>query len=175
MNTILEDIAAEIGFTATFKLVIWFGGRRTNIYVPEQPRKGQVLVSIIGLPAATLLSRRWPGRHLNVPTLHAFEVEVRRQEVHRLLSQGATVQETATSVGLTPRRVGQIEAELREAGLLGDPAAAGLGDQAPAMVLTEAAVGGQHEVLRMALADRRRNPKLNGRTLPPRGQRAARN
>lgn len=175
MNTILEDIAAEIGFTATFKLVIWFGGRRTNIYVPEQPRKGQVLVSIIGLPAATLLSRRWPGRHLNVPTLHAFEVEVRRQEVHRLLSQGATVQETATSVGLTPRRVGQIEVELRAAGLLRDPSAVVPDDEAPAMVLTPEAVGGQHEVLRMALVSRRRNPKSNGRTLPPRGQRAARN
>ena len=166
MNTILEDIAVEIGFTATMKLVIWFGGRRATIYVPEQAREGQVLASVIGLPAAARLSKRWPKKYLNVPTMMAFEVELRRQEVHRLLSGGATLEETAASVGITPRRVDQIRAELRRDGLLSDqPASSG----PPVMVLSPEPHLGQHDLLRDALAARR-SSNLNGRPSPPRGR-----
>lgn len=56
MNTTLDDLASVIGFTATLRLSAWLGGV-SNIYVPEVPEEGQLLVRLIGMPAAKALAK----------------------------------------------------------------------------------------------------------------------
>lgn len=118
-NTTLDDIAAEIGFSATLRLVAWFGDDG-NCYVPVNAEDGQLLATLIGLPAARALSARWPGEHLNIPVLSDFEVAIRRGTVAKLLAAGLTTREISHILRVGERRVQQICRELELAGLI-DP------------------------------------------------------
>ena len=121
MNTILDDISAVIGLSATLKLVAWFGDGIANLYVPAVAEEGQLLPKIIGLPAAKLLSNEWPKKHLNIPRLHNYEVEMRKRAIARMLEKGYTLREVAGQLQMSERRVSQIKEELRSSGLLIEP------------------------------------------------------
>lgn len=142
MNTILEDISAVIGFSATLKLVAWFGGRRTNIYVPEVAEDGLLLPQIIGMPAARLLSREWPKKHLNVPMLHNYDTMLRHRHIATLLRQGVSCREIATQLEMSERRVVQIKSDLESRGLV-DAKTPSKPDQAAAVVPIRPAAQGQ--------------------------------
>lgn len=124
MNTILDDIASVIGFSATLKLVAWFGDGIANLYVPAVAEEGQLLPRIIGLPAARQLSKEWPKKHLNVPRLHNYEVELRKRHIARMVDRGYSVREIAGQLQMSERRVSQVKEELRSSGLLVEPSAA---------------------------------------------------
>ncbi len=121
MNTILDDISAVIGLSATLKLVAWFGDGIANLYVPATAEEGQLLPKIIGLPAARLLSKEWPKKHLNIPRLHNYEVEMRKRAIARMLEKGYSLREVAGQLQMSERRVSQIKEELRSSGLLVEP------------------------------------------------------
>lgn len=114
-NTTLEDISAEIGFTATISLARQRGGK--NVYVPANPA-GSVLAELVGVEAAERLAACWGGELLAVPTLRACEYARDRCLIARLTEAGMSVADIAECVGLTPRRVVQVRRELRDAGLL---------------------------------------------------------
>ncbi len=120
MNTILDDIAAVIGFSATLKLVAWFGGGNTNIYVPAVAEEGQLLPRIIGMAAARALSKEWPKKNLNVPRLHNYDTELRRRSIARMSEKGFSLREIAVQLQMSERRVSQVKEELRTSGLLVD-------------------------------------------------------
>jgi hypothetical protein len=115
-NTTLDDIAAEIGFSAAVALAVQRGG--SNVYIPSHPTSRTVLARIVGISAATRLAACWGGEVLAVPTLRVYEVAVLRTAIGRMSTAGLPAFEIAHRVGLTERRVQQVRRELRKLGLL---------------------------------------------------------
>lgn len=116
-NNTLDDISAVIGFSATLRLVAWFGDGN-NLYVPIEPDESQIVVKLIGLSAAQRLSAAWPGEHLAVPRLRDHEDDVRKRYVARLVERGFSTREIASLCRTSERRVQQICRELEAAGLV---------------------------------------------------------
>ena len=116
-NTTLDDISAVIGFSATLRLVAWFGDG-SNLYVPNTAEEGHLLVRLIGLPAAARLCEAWPGEHLAVPRLRDHEDDLRKRFVARMIEKGFGTREIAGMQRISERRVQQILRELEVAGLV---------------------------------------------------------
>jgi len=116
-NTTLDDISAVIGFSATLRLVAWFGDG-SNLYVPITAEDGHLLVRLLGLPAAKRLCEAWPGEHLAVPRLRDHEDDLRKRFVARTIEKGFGTREIAGMLRISERRVQQILRELELAGLV---------------------------------------------------------
>lgn len=116
-NTTLDDVAAVIGFSATLRLAAWFGDGG-NLYVPEKINAEQVLARLIGVSAAQRLCDEWGGEHLALPRLTAYEDDVKRRVVGRMLEQGFSTREVSTHIRISERRIQQIARELESAGLI---------------------------------------------------------
>jgi hypothetical protein len=93
-NTTLDDISAVIGFSATLRLVAWFGDG-SNLYVPITAEDGCLLVRLLGLPAARRLCEAWPGEHLAIPRLRDHEDDLRKRFVARMIEKGFGTREIA--------------------------------------------------------------------------------
>lgn len=117
-KTTLEDVAAVIGFTATLRLSAWFGDGTSNCYVPLVAEEGQLLVRLIGFPAANALSKEWGGDHLAVPRLRDYEDDMRKKAIGRMFEKGFGSREIAAHLRISERRVQQICRELEVAGLI---------------------------------------------------------
>lgn len=117
-KTTLEDIAAVIGLTATLRLSAWFGDGTSNAYVPTGAEEGQLLVRLIGMPAAKALSKEWGGEHLAIPRLRDYEDDMRKKAVGRMFEKGFSSRETAAHLRISERRVQQICRELALVGLI---------------------------------------------------------
>lgn len=117
-KTTLEDIAAVVGLTATLRLSAWFGDGTSNAYVPQLAEEGQLLVRLIGLPAAKALSKEWGGEHLAVPRLRDYEDDMRKKAIGRMFEKGFGSREIAAHLRISERRVQQICRELEVAGLI---------------------------------------------------------
>ena len=116
-NTTLDDISAVIGFSATLRLVAWFGDGG-NLYVPNSAEDGHLLVRLLGLPSAKRLCEAWPGEHLAVPRLRDHEDDLRKRSVARFIEKGFGTREVAGILRVSERRVQQILRELEVAGLV---------------------------------------------------------
>lgn len=116
-NTTLDDISSVVGFSATLRLVAWFGDAG-NLYVPVQVCEDQQLVKLIGMSAAARMSATWPGEHINVPRLTDYEVDVRRGAIGKMLESGLSTREISHILHIGERRVQQICRELEVAGLI---------------------------------------------------------
>lgn len=116
-NTTLDDISAVIGFSATLRLVAWFGDG-SNLYVPVVAEEGHLLARLLGLPAAKRLCEAWPGEHLAVPRLRDHEDDLRKRFVARMIEKGFGTREIAGMQRISERRVQQILRELEVAGLV---------------------------------------------------------
>lgn len=117
-KTTLEDISAVVGLTATLRLSAWFGDGTSNAYVPQEAEDGQLLVRLIGLPAAKALSKEWGGEHLAVPRLRDYEDDMRKKAIGRMFEKGFGSREIAAHLRISERRVQQICRELEVAGLI---------------------------------------------------------
>ncbi len=117
-KTTLEDISAVIGFTATLRLSAWFGDGTSNCYVPLTAEDGQLITRLIGLPAATALSKEWGGDHLAVPRLRDYEDDMRKKAIGRMFEKGFGSREIAAHLRISERRVQQICRELEVVGLI---------------------------------------------------------
>ena len=116
-NTTLDDISAVIGFSATLRLVAWFGDG-SNLYVPIVAEEGHLLVRLLGMAAAKRLCEAWPGEHLAVPRLRDHEDDLRKRSVARFIEKGFGTREIAGILRISERRVQQILRELEVAGLV---------------------------------------------------------
>lgn len=116
-NTTLDDIAAVIGFSATLRLVAWFGDGG-NLYVPQTAGEDHLLARLIGVASARRLCEAWPGEHLAVPRLRDHEDDVRKRTVARLIEKDFSTREIAGMERISERRVQQICRELEAAGLI---------------------------------------------------------
>jgi transposase len=117
-KTVLEDICAVIGLTATLRLSAWYGDAVNAVRVPRVAEEGQVLVNLIGLPAAKRLSQEWGGQALRIPRLTLYSDDVRKRIVGLMLELNFSTQETADQLKISQRRVQQICRELERAGVI---------------------------------------------------------
>lgn len=115
-NTTLDDIAAEIGLTATLRISAWFGEDRCH--VPAVVEEGQLLVRLIGISAARKLTLAFPGELLAIPRLTQYEADVRNRQIGRWLMKGCTTREISNWLRMSERRVQQICREMEQAGLI---------------------------------------------------------
>lgn len=116
-NTTLDDVSAVIGFSATLRLSAWFGDGG-NLYVPETVTEDQVLPKLIGMSAAKKLSEEWGKQHLSLPRLRAYEDDVKKRVIARMLEHKMSTREIAVHIRMSERRVQQITRELEGVGLI---------------------------------------------------------
>lgn len=117
-NSSLDDVAAVIGFTATLRLVAWYGDTNAQVYVPETAGEEHDFARLIGIAAFRRLVGEWGGEHLALPTLDAYEEDCRNRRVKLLLERSLSPREIGRIVGLGERRVQQIRRTLEDAGFL---------------------------------------------------------
>ena len=122
-NTILEDLAADIGFTATLKLSGWFGGGW--LYVPKTADEGHEISKVIGHPAYKQLVKSVDAggpaeRFFYVPfDLTDMIDQIRkRRAVRDLLLEGRSPTHIGEAVGISTRQVYNIRYRLEDDGIL---------------------------------------------------------
>lgn len=70
-NTLLDDIAAVVGFTPAVLIAALHGGN--SLYVPESASAGHPLVTLLGPATFRRLADEWGGQTIHVPLLNDFE------------------------------------------------------------------------------------------------------
>lgn len=116
LHGILEDIGAEIGYTATCSLVDWFGGR--TLYIPETFTDDHQIARVVGAQAFARLVSSWGGETLSIPIDFKREVARRDRLVCALLAKGTSTREVARIAILSERQVQIIRRRLEGEGLL---------------------------------------------------------
>jgi hypothetical protein len=116
-NTTLDDYSAIIGFSATLKLVAFYGGK--NLYVPGNVTEDQEVSKLLGVSAAVALSREFGFEWVFVPDMASFEQDRQRGMIWGMLRRGVPVQDIARWVRMSERRIMQIRTELEAENLLG--------------------------------------------------------
>lgn len=115
-NGILEDISAEIGYTATTTLIDYLGG--TSLYVPQEATAGHVIAKLIGLSAAKRLTLAYGNEVLNLPFDYRRERNQRNRLIGALIAKGTNHAEIARIAGISTKQVGHVRVELEQVGLL---------------------------------------------------------
>lgn len=116
---ILEDIGAELGYTATCSLVDWFGG--TSLYIPEQVCPGHPIERVLGPKAFARLvqmGEQFDGRIIHVPLDYQREIVRRDRLIAALLTHGHGTKDIAHIALMSERHVQKVRATLEERGLI---------------------------------------------------------
>lgn len=113
---ILEDIGAEIGYTATAALVDWFGGG--NLYVPLTAEAGHPIESVIGEPAFRRLVKAWPGETLWLPLGYQREQDRRDRMIAVMLASGISSKKVAAVCGMSESHVQHTRLRLERMGVM---------------------------------------------------------
>lgn len=115
-NTLLDDISAEIGFTATVALAAWFGGKR--MYVPEKFDEQHIVAKVIG----PLAYRRFVGAFgpalVFIPKGAHHERHDRWKKVYDRLLLGQPMQQIVDEVGISSQHIHNIRRDLETRGIL---------------------------------------------------------
>ena len=77
-NSTIEDVCAVIGFTATTRLIDWFGGN--NIYVPSAPSDDHTIACLIGMPAMRALCLEFGDLTVWIPSTVQTEKKKTKRE-----------------------------------------------------------------------------------------------
>lgn len=115
-NSVLDDISATIGYTATNALVDLLGGR--TLFVPSTVIEGHYLEKVIGKSALRELVKEFGNSHIYIPEGKWRDVDRKSRRVAMLFVSGKKTLEVATIIGISHVRARQIYVELEEAGLL---------------------------------------------------------
>lgn len=116
-NGTLEDIGAELGFTATTALVAWFGG--ANLHVPETVSELHPIARVIGVKPFERLVASWGSESLWIPEAGATDERDRRdRRIAEMVLAGKGTKAIGEATGLTERRVQQIRVRLEAIGIL---------------------------------------------------------
>lgn len=115
-NTNIDDVAAIIGFSATVRLIQWYGGR--NIYVPDQASPGHPLVALMGESALRALCSEFGNQTLWVPASTERADVALKKSVAKAVLKGRGSAEISAELGISQRQVQRLRRELEDAGLL---------------------------------------------------------
>lgn len=121
-NGVMEDVAAEIGYTATNALVDWFGG--ANLHVPALASETHPIARVIGVIAMRRLVRMYDkathsrDRLLWVPT--GFEREIARRDrmIGLMFSKGMSVKEIMAVTYMSQRHIELVRKRLDGMGII---------------------------------------------------------
>lgn len=121
VNGVLEDIAAEIGYTATNALVDWFGGG--NLYIPATAYPDHPIAQIIGFSAMRRLVKLYDGRTGNARNLwlnQGYERELARRDrmIASLYALGMGTKQIMNIANMSERHVQQVRTRVESLGLL---------------------------------------------------------
>lgn len=115
-NSVLDDLAAAIGYTATNALVDLLGGR--TLAVPVQRTQGHYLEKIIGRSAFSILVKEFGGSYIWIPEGRWRDVDRRSRRIAMMYVSGKKTQEIAEIMGISYTSVRKIYLELEEAGVI---------------------------------------------------------
>jgi len=115
-NGIVEDISAEIGYTATTTLIDWLGG--TSLYVPQFATEDHMIEKLIGPSAFRHLVDAFGNSILNLPIDYRRERTQRNRLIGALIAKGIGATEIAKISGISLKQIGHVRADLESAGLL---------------------------------------------------------
>lgn len=115
-NGVLEDVSAEIGYTATSLLVAWFGG--ANLYVPAAADESHPVSRLIGYAAFRRLVTAYGSETLWIPGGHLEAMDRRDRLIAERLARGAAIREIAAEFGITERRAQQLRTHVENKGLI---------------------------------------------------------
>ena len=115
-NTWLEDISADIGYSATVKLVGWYGGG--NLSVPRTPDADSNIPKVIGQRAFEILVREYGGQIIPIPN-DTLRDDVRRDRIIcEMLGKSISLRDVSLFVGMSTRNVLLIRSKLESNGLM---------------------------------------------------------
>lgn len=112
----LSRLVESIGIECAMVLVAFFDGVPT-MYVPERYRSGHILVRVIGEVAFLRLIADFGGETIMLPHPR-FDAERRLGAVYRGMRDGLTTRQIAEQLGISYRRVRQIEVAIKAEGAL---------------------------------------------------------
>lgn len=115
-NTLLEDIAAEIGYTATSTLCGWFGGR--YVFVPATPSPEHKIARVIGPSAFRRLSAAFGGVTLFIPKDQAQRRARRNRIIFDMIVRGSNANNISTRIQISKMQVHNIRRDLEDGGIL---------------------------------------------------------
>lgn len=115
-NSLLDDLCADIGYTATSILAAWFGGRR--IWVPPTPVEAHAIARLIGMPAFRQLASNYGGTVIHIPKNAAYTRFSRWRAVCVMLSSGKGMPEIIERTGLSMRHIKTIRRFLEDSNIL---------------------------------------------------------
>jgi hypothetical protein len=124
-NGVMEDVAAEIGYTAANALVDWFGG--ANLQIPDAASETHVIAKVIGFVAMRRLvtmfnhTKHSRERQLWVPT--GFEREIARRDrmIGVMFRKGMSVKEIMSTTYMSKRHIELVCKRLDEIGIIDLP------------------------------------------------------
>ena len=116
LNTALEDIGSAIGYSATNRLVDWFGG--TYLYVPDHADAEHQIAKVIGLPAMVHLCKYFGRTVLSLPVDYQREVTRRNRMICSMLQHGLGENEISRMTFISGSMVRKIRLQLEGDGLL---------------------------------------------------------
>ena len=114
--TLLDDICANVGYTATCVISAWFGGRK--LHVPVRAHPDHPLASLIGASALRALVAEFGGDDLKIPTHRTAARYHRDRQACELFAEGWTPERVANDLGIGVRRAEQLRRELEANGWL---------------------------------------------------------
>lgn len=115
-NGILEDICAEIGYTATTTLVDWFGGG--GVCIPIKVTEDHPIGRVIGAKPFARLVGEWGGQILDIPLDYRRERTRRNKLIGALIAKGVSTKHIARIATMTENQIKNIRTELEEANVL---------------------------------------------------------
>lgn len=122
-TTAFSALVKAIGLNGALALVAFCDGQPT-LYVPGCYRSGHLLERVLGEDGFLRLIASYGGETICVPRVH-MDAERRLGAVYRGMRAGLSTRQIADQLGITFRRVRQIEVAIRGSGPLTDLARAG--------------------------------------------------
>lgn len=117
-NTLLDDLSAEIGFTATCALSAMYGGK--SLYIPRDADPNHPIAKLIGYSAFRILVKStFGGSNIRfMPRNKAFMRFSRWRVVRDMVLDGKSADSIALVVGMTTNGVNHIRRTMEQNGIL---------------------------------------------------------
>lgn len=119
---VMEDVAAEIGYTATTALVDWFGGIG-QLYIPNEAKEDHPIAKVIGMPAFIRLVKMFEkaGVHERFVWMNQNEQReiVRRDRlIAAMMDMGLGSKQISMLTGMSESHVRWARKRVEEMGVL---------------------------------------------------------
>ncbi len=115
-NGIMEDVGAEIGFSAANRLIAVFGG--ATLYIPGDIPADHPIALVVGEPAAARMAQAFGGETIDLPDNEEFFRLRRTRQVAGLVRSGMSAREISTLVGVSGKQISRYRATAESMGLL---------------------------------------------------------